>query len=85
MLRSLKNSLKAGKSKASSSPKEDPQAVVSKQQQAATSSVKQAAGAAAAGSKQAGQPVGREKPPLPVISEQSLQAHYAEPLPSFRE
>lgn len=83
MLRSLKNSLKSGKSKASSSsPKEESQAVVSKQQQqVSSSSVKQPTAPAA---KQQGQSV-KEKPPLPVISEHNLQLCYAEQLPSFRE
>jgi hypothetical protein len=85
MLRSLKNSLKSGKSKSSHSPKDEGPAAVSnsssKQQHQASSSVKQPA---AAGPKQQGQAV-KEKPPLPAISDASLQLYYAEALPSFRE
>lgn len=80
MLRSLKNSLKSGKKGTSSSPKEEAQAVVSTSKQQSSSSSKQPAQPA----KQQGQPV-KEKPPLPVISEQNLQLYYADPLPSFRE
>ncbi|KAG2497759.1 hypothetical protein HYH03_004031 [Edaphochlamys debaryana] len=45
------------------------------------------AGAPAASKAPAPRPISaiREKPPLPVINEQSLQQHYAEPLPSFRD
>ncbi|KAF6252568.1 protein phosphatase 2A regulatory B subunit [Scenedesmus sp. NREL 46B-D3] len=76
MLRSLKASLKSGK-KASSSPKEEAQAVTSKQ--TTSTAVKQAAPAASK------QPTVKEKPGLPVINEESLRHYYAEPLPSFRD
>lgn len=79
MLRSLKNSLKSGKKGTSSSPKEEAQAVVSTSKQQSSSSSKQPAQPA-----KQGQPV-KEKPPLPVISEQNLQLYYADPLPSFRD
>lgn len=80
MLRSLKNSLKSGKKGTSSSPKEEAQTAVPSSKQQSSSSAKQPAQPA----KQQGQAV-KEKPPLPVISEQNLQLYYAEPLPSFRE
>lgn len=76
MLRSLKASLKSGK-KASSSPKEEAQAVTNKQTTSTT--FKQAAPAASK------QPTVKEKPGLPVINEESLRHYYAEPLPSFRD
>jgi serine/threonine-protein phosphatase 2A regulatory subunit B' len=76
MLRSLKASLKSGK-KASSSPKEEAQAVTNKQ--TTSTAVKQAAPAASK------QPTVKEKPGLPVINEESLRHYYAEPLPSFRD
>lgn len=74
MLRSLKASLKSGK-KASSSPKEEAQALVNKQ---AAVSKQQAASKPPTSSPSL-------KPAVPIINEQNLQHYYAEPLPSFRD
>lgn len=79
MLRSLKASLKSGKSKASSSPKEEAQAVANPNKQQVNTSGKQAAPPA-----KPAQAV-KEKPSLPVINESNIAHYYSEPLPSFRD
>eukprot|EP00878_Enallax_costatus_P011364 GHUV01011867.1.p1 GENE.GHUV01011867.1~~GHUV01011867.1.p1 ORF type:complete len:296 (+),score=101.02 GHUV01011867.1:148-1035(+) len=79
MLRSLKASLKSGKSKASSSPKEEAQAVANSNKQHTNTAGKQAAPPAKPAA------AAKEKPSLPVINESNIAHYYSEPLPTFRD
>ena len=80
MLRSLKAKVSGKKQQAKDDPPGQPSVSSGKSVVAASASSKPAAAPAKPAA-----PAGKEKPPLPVISEESLQQAYAHPLPSFRE
>jgi serine/threonine-protein phosphatase 2A regulatory subunit B' len=80
MLRSMKQKFGGGRSKSSSSSEKDPTAP-SQQSKSQTPAITSKTSPGSARQTSAA----REKPPLPVLSEENFNLFFAEPLPSFRD